>query len=53
MESPIFIPLKQALDVTEESRFKKADLIFVTDGQASLPHSFVETFNERKKRKTV
>ncbi|GGK22448.1 VWA domain-containing protein [Caldalkalibacillus thermarum] len=43
-----YAPLKQALDVIEESQFKKADLIFVTDGQASLPHAFVETFNELK-----
>ncbi|GGA56065.1 VWA domain-containing protein [Kroppenstedtia guangzhouensis] len=44
-------PLEEALKVVEESRFKKADVIFVTDGESYLNESFVERFNSTKQKK--
>lgn len=44
-------PLEEALKVVEESRFKKADVVFVTDGESRLKESFVERFNSTKREK--
>lgn len=44
-------PLEEALRVIEESCFKKADVVFVTDGEAYLRTSFIESFNRTKKEK--
>ncbi len=46
-------PLLSALEVIEESRFKKADIIFVTDGEAYLSEKFINDFNQKKKEKEI
>ncbi len=45
------LPLDGALKVINESRFKQADLVFVTDGEDLVKDSFLETFNKKKKEK--
>lgn len=44
-------PLKKSLDLINENRFKNADIVFVTDGDANLEDEFVAKFNESKKQK--
>ena len=44
-------PLKQSLSLIKESRFKQADIVFVTDGQANLPNEFIEEFSRTKDKK--
>lgn len=44
-------PLEEAMRVIEECRFKRADVLFVTDGESSLKESFVEKFNTTKREK--
>ena len=45
------LPLDQAMNVINESRFKQADLVFVTDGEDTLSESFLLAFNKKKKEK--
>ncbi|GGA40964.1 VWA domain-containing protein [Psychrobacillus lasiicapitis] len=45
------LPLDSALNVINESRFKLADIVFVTDGEDEVPSSFMEVFNIKKKEK--
>jgi uncharacterized protein with von Willebrand factor type A (vWA) domain len=45
------LPLDQAMNVINESRFKQADLVFVTDGEDTLNDSFLLAFNKKKKEK--
>nr|WP_255457385.1 VWA domain-containing protein [Sporosarcina sp. JAI121] len=45
------LPLDQAMDVINESRFKQADLVFVTDGEDTLNDSFLLAFDKKKKEK--
>ncbi|WP_255367992.1 VWA domain-containing protein [Psychrobacillus sp. OK032] len=45
------LPLDGALSVINESRFKQADIVFVTDGEDRLTASFLEAFNRKKKEK--
>jgi len=47
------LPLDRAMNVINESRFKQADVVFVTDGEDGLRGSFVEAFNKKKKEKAV
>ncbi|WP_379545184.1 VWA domain-containing protein [Oceanobacillus sojae] len=42
------MPLQECLSIIEESRFKKADIVFVTDGEARLQHSFINDFQNKK-----
>lgn len=35
-------PLEKAIEILNESRFKKADIIFVTDGEAELGSKYIE-----------
>ncbi|WP_067728856.1 VWA domain-containing protein [Oceanobacillus damuensis] len=44
-------PLGKALEVINESSFKKADIVFVTDGEASVTESFINDFQKQKQRK--
>ncbi len=44
-------PLRNALRLINESRFKNAVIVFVTDGEANLPDEFVEKFNDTKIQK--
>ena len=45
------LPLDRAMNVINESRFKQADLVFITDGEDKVKDSFLETFNKKKKEK--
>jgi len=45
------LPLDKAMNVINESRFKQADIVFVTDGEDRLRDSFLEAFNKEKKEK--
>ena len=45
------LPLDQAMNVINESQFKQADLVFVTDGEDTLKESFLLAFNKKKKEK--
>ncbi|MFC5591299.1 hypothetical protein ACFPRA_20660 [Sporosarcina soli] len=42
------LPLIQALTIINESRFKQADVVFVTDGEDRVSDSFLEEFNKKK-----
>lgn len=44
-------PLQYALEVIDDSRFKKADIVFVTDENANLNNDYIKRFNEKKKEK--
>ncbi|WP_318241638.1 vWA domain-containing protein [Sporosarcina quadrami] len=43
--------LEEALKVINESRFARADLVLVTDGEGKLNAPFLEAFGKRKKEK--
>ena len=45
------LPLDGALNVINESRFKQADIVFVTDGEDTVTAPFLEAFNRKKKEK--
>jgi uncharacterized protein with von Willebrand factor type A (vWA) domain len=45
------LALDQAAHQINESRFKQADLIFVTDGEDQVTDSFLEAFNKNKREK--
>ena len=45
------LPLERAMNVVNESRFKQADVVFVTDGEDRVKTSFLEAFNKNKKEK--
>lgn len=44
-------PLNESLKVINKSRFEKADVVFVTDGEARVGEDFLERFNRSKKEK--
>jgi uncharacterized protein with von Willebrand factor type A (vWA) domain len=44
-------PLRRALDIMKKQKFKKGDIIFVTDGSAHLSPEFLKEFNRVKKEK--
>ncbi|WP_047981731.1 vWA domain-containing protein [Ornithinibacillus contaminans] len=43
-------PLKKSLKLINKSRFKNADIVFVTDGEANLGDDFIVKFNQDKKQ---
>ncbi|ARK21059.1 hypothetical protein SporoP32a_05605 [Sporosarcina ureae] len=45
------LPLERTMNVINESRFKQADVVFVTDGEDRVKDSFLEVFNKKKKKK--
>ena len=45
------LALGESLSIINESRFKQADVVFVTDGEDKLTESFLEGFNKKKKEK--
>ncbi|KAA0965520.1 hypothetical protein FQ087_04240 [Sporosarcina sp. ANT_H38] len=45
------LPLDGAMNIINESRFKQADLVFVTDGEDQLKDSFLEAFNKQRQEK--
>ncbi|MNO99743.1 hypothetical protein D3C76_915220 [compost metagenome] len=44
-------PLERALKVLEDSRYSKADVMFVTDGQAGISQEFLDRFMKVKEEK--
>lgn len=44
-------PLKESLDVLQKSRFKQADVIFVTDGDGNISTSFIQRWKDAKEQK--
>ena len=44
-------PLKNAAMVIEQSKFNRADVIFLTDGEAVVSDSFVENWNKLRLKK--
>ena len=44
-------PLERALKVLEDSRYKKADVIFITDGQSGVSDEFLSRFKKVKEEK--
>ena len=45
------LPLSKSLSLINESRFKQADVIFVTDGEDNIDDSFLDEFIKKKKEK--
>lgn len=44
-------PLSAAMKIIEASRFNKADIVFITDGEATVPQQWLEKFLKLKKKK--
>lgn len=44
-------PLTEAVTLIEQSQYKKADIVFVTDGECAVTDEFLERFREAKKQK--
>lgn len=44
-------PILRGLEVIQESSYKKADIVFITDGVASLEDEFINKFNQVKTEK--
>lgn len=45
------LPLNETLKVINKSRFKQADVIFITDGEDELSEAFLNEFNQKKREK--
>jgi uncharacterized protein with von Willebrand factor type A (vWA) domain len=43
-------PLDAALDCLRQSRFKKGDIIFITDGECQVDPEWAEAFREQKEK---
>ena len=47
-------PIRHALDaIREETTYKKADIVFLTDGHSSVSESYMEAFQKEKKNLEV
>jgi uncharacterized protein with von Willebrand factor type A (vWA) domain len=44
-------PLRKALEIIGEQEFRRADIVFITDGECAVSDEFLEKFREAKKRK--
>jgi len=44
-------PLEEALELIKQSKFSKADIVFITDGECSLSTEFKNKFNRIKEEK--
>ena len=44
-------PLRKALESIEDSRYKKADIVFITDGESSIDGSFLTKFKLAQQEK--
>lgn len=44
-------PLKKALEFIEMSKYKKADVLFISDGVCTVSEKFLENFNKVKREK--
>lgn len=45
------MPLRKSIEIINQSKFKKADVIFITDGEDILSTEFLNSFNQTKKEK--
>jgi uncharacterized protein with von Willebrand factor type A (vWA) domain len=41
-------PLNKALEIITNSKFKKADIVFITDGSATVSDNWLSEFNQKK-----
>lgn len=44
-------PLTEALRLINKARYKYADIVFITDGEAPVDDEFIEEFNKQKEKK--
>src|SRR5690606_26072392 len=44
-------PLRKSLEILEKSEFKKADIVFITDGDSHVSDEFMEEFHQKKSEK--
>lgn len=44
-------PLRESLTILTQSKFKGADVLFVTDGSSFLPTDFIDEFNQIKRKR--
>lgn len=44
-------PLSRAMEIINESRFRKADIVFITDGHCKVGEDFINKFNRARQRK--
>lgn len=44
-------PLRKSMDLINDSTFKEADILFITDGECSISDQFAKTFNRTKEEK--
>lgn len=44
-------PLKKSMEIMENSKFRKGDIVFITDGDCSVSDKFLEEFRKMKKEK--
>ena len=44
-------PLSKSLDLIKTSKFKKADIVFITDGDCDIDRDFVKKFNQEKENR--
>ena len=44
-------PLKRCLDLIDQSEFKQADVVFITDGECAISNDFRRKFNQKKEEK--
>lgn len=44
-------PLTEALRLINKARYKYADIVFITDGEAPVDDEFIEEFNRQKEKK--
>lgn len=44
-------PLAKCIDIMENAKFKKGDIVFITDGESSVREEFLKRFKEAQKEK--
>jgi len=44
-------PLRKAQEIIEEQEFRRADIVFITDGECAVSDSFLEDFRKAKREK--
>ncbi len=45
------VPLGKAKEIIEKEEFKRADIVFITDGECTVSDSFLEDFQRAKRTK--
>ena len=44
------LPLEKSLEILKKDKYKHADIVFVTDGRANVPTTFLDEFNKEKNK---